>query len=358
MRILKILALLCVVTWSILFFSSTLRANSVVQGIELVSGIQAQSEYGKIAVLSHHASRNEKGDHLIDLSIKSGFNVSVLFAPEHGLRTMADEFVGDGIDPQTGLPIVSLYKRNQRYPSDDDLKLFDTIIIDLKDVGVRFYTYATTIFQTINVSLNAGKKIILLDRVNPIGGSVHGPILAKNLAGHFISFFEVPQNHGLTLGEYMNYLFKGHEQRSLLNIIKLKNWDRNKVWNQLQFEFSSDWVTPSPALPTHDQAYLYSIFGSFESLNISVGRSKTNKEAFCYYGAPWISAEEAKELVTKFNKLGFDKYLTFETVQWQVTRSQFNNETARGFKVQLKNFSAIKDRFKILYETLRIFYQQ
>lgn len=324
---------------------------SVLQGIDRISSIYSDVNNKKIALLTHAAARNEQGEHLIDITFEQLDSLSVIFAPEHGVRSRDDDYVDDDVDANTGVPIISLYKAGQRQPSDEDLKLYDVLIVDLKDVGVRFYTYATTAYLTIKKSVEAGKKVYILDRVNPLSGVVSGPVLDDSLTGHMISYFSVPMSHGLTLGEYMKYVFSEHPNRNLLNIVRIYGWKREQFWA----ETNLNWISPSPALPTYEQAYLYSIFGSFESLNISVGRGKDNHKAFKYFGAPWITVEEALEVTGLLNCLGLDGLL-FTPTQWKVTRGLYDGQIARGFKVELVSYPDV-NRFEALYRTLQVFYQ-
>jgi uncharacterized protein YbbC (DUF1343 family) len=323
----------------------------VLQGIDRVSILKDKLIDKRVAVLTHFAGHDNKGIHLIDKVINNKLNLTLIFAPEHGLRTLKDDYVDDGIDPKTGVKIISLYKKDKRFPSNEDIEKFDVLIIDLKDVGVRFYTYAGTIFQTIKKIIAQGKEVYLLDRVNPLSGKIAGPILDSSLTGHSISYFPVPQSHGLTMGEYMNFVLQSHPKKSLIHYVKLKGWTRNMIWDDTGIK----WLSPSPALPTSEQSYLYGIFGSFESLNISVGRSQTNKEAFYNYGAPWITKAESKLLTNKLNSLKLTG-LKFFPAEWKVTRSDFKGKTARGFRVKLIDFKQV-NRFKALYKSLRVFKQ-
>lgn len=324
---------------------------SVLQGIDRISSIYSQLKNKKIALLTHAAARNEQGDHLIDITFEQLNSLEVIFAPEHGVRSRDDDYVDDDVDANTGVPIISLYKAGQRQPSDEDLKRFNVLIVDLKDVGVRFYTYATTAYLTIKKTIEAGKKVYILDRVNPLSGIISGPLLDESLAGHMISYFSVPMSHGFTLGEYMKYVLSEHPNRNLLNIVRVDGWKREQFWAETNLH----WVSPSPALPTYEQAYLYSIFGSFESLNISVGRGKDNRKAFKYFGAPWITQEEALEVTDLLNNLGL-KGLLFTPAQWKVTRRLYEGKTVRGFKVELVSYSDV-NRFEALYRSLQVFYQ-
>lgn len=327
-----------------------LSAVNIDQGIDKLELLKENLRGKRVALLAHAASVNKHGHHLIDLSFDQFDGLSLIFSPEHGVRSRVDDYVDDDIDSTTGLPIISLYKKQQRAPSDEDIKKFDAIIIDLKDVGTRFYTYGTTMFLTIKKCIENNKQVYILDRINPLGSVISGPILDKKLSGHTISFFEVPMNHGQTLGELMNYSFSTHMNKKFLNIIPISGWNRNTLFH----DNNINWISPSPALIDYSQAYLYSIFGAFESLNLSVGRGKTNAKAFKYFGAPWISKEDAIFIAKKLNDLKING-LIFTPTEWTVTRSIYEGEIARGFKVDLIDFKNI-NRFETLYRTLQVFY--
>jgi uncharacterized protein YbbC (DUF1343 family) len=127
---------------------------------------------GKVlGLLTHAAARSKKNEHLIDILFHS-FTLKRIFAPEHGLRTAADDYVGDGVDEATGLPVISLYKKGSKGPTPKELAGLDTIVIDLQDVGVRYYTYFATIAEVMKVAAQEKVEVIILDRPNLLGGII------------------------------------------------------------------------------------------------------------------------------------------------------------------------------------------
>ena len=141
-----------------------------------------------LAVLTHAAGVDKTGTHLIDRLYRN-YTLKKIFAPEHGLRTLADDWVNDGIDQDTGLPVISLYKRGSKTPTVEDLKDIDAIVIDLQDVGVRYYTYFSTIAEVMKIVAPLKKEVILLDRPNLLGGNiVEGKTLDAELAGSFTAY--------------------------------------------------------------------------------------------------------------------------------------------------------------------------
>jgi uncharacterized protein YbbC (DUF1343 family) len=282
----------------------------------------------RLATLTHAAGRSKDGLHLIDI-LHQNFNLKKIFAPEHGLRTMADDWVEDGQDETTGLPVISLYKRGTRAPRAEDLKFIDAIVIDLQDVGVRYYTYFSTIAEVMKAAAPLKIEVIILDRPNLLGGLVmEGKVLDKELAGHFTAQHTIPTRHGMTLGELAQMINAENNLGTQLSVIPVRGWKREHLLAQLDRE----WLAPSPALVNLDQVGLYALWGSLENFNLAVGRGQTNEEAFRVLGAPWISSVEAQELAEELNRLQFSG-LEFKAHQWKVTRALYVGQEAFGVKI-------------------------
>lgn len=289
----------------------------------------AQSlENKNLAVLTHAAARDKNGEHLIDLLHKN-YTLKKIFAPEHGLRTMADDWVEDGVDEATNLPVISLYKRTSKGPAPKDLEGIDAIVIDLQDVGVRYYTYFSTIAEVMKVAAPLKKEIILLDRPNLLGGTIiEGKVLDAALAGSFTAYHTVPTRHGMTLGELARMINAEKKMNAKLTVIPASGWQRENLLKTLD----RPWIAPSPALLDLEQVGLYAVWGTLENFNLAVGRGQTNELAFRVLGAPWITEEESKNLSDHLNALGF-KGLQFSPFQWTVTRAYYTGQLARGVKV-------------------------
>jgi uncharacterized protein YbbC (DUF1343 family) len=297
-------------------------------GIDRLEELNLEGQ--RIALLCHSASINKDGKHLIDI-LYPRFNVLKIFAPEHGLRSLNDEWIDDGIDERTKLPIISLYKQASRAPKKEDLLNLDTVIIDLQDVGMRYYTYFSTIAEFIKVAGPMGIKIILLDRPNLLGGfNTEGEVLDNTLQGHFISYYTVPTRHGMTLGELSRMLVDEQNIQANLFILKINGWNRRS----LIYDLDRPWRASSPALLTLEQVYLYNLWGSLESFNLSVGRGQTNELAFRVLAAPWISIQEAKELAYELNQLGL-KGIYFEPIRFLATRDIYKDSFVQGVKINL-----------------------
>ncbi len=210
--------------------------------------------------------------HLADTLVSLGINVKKIFGPEHGFRGDAadGEHVTDAVDAKTGVPVVSLYGKNSK-PTTEQLQGLDIIIFDIQDVGARFYTYISTMTYLMAACADNGKKLIILDRPNPNGSYVDGPILQPELKS-FVGMHPMPITHGMTVGEIALLLngegwLEGHKKCDV-EIIKIKNWKHEDDYSLP--------VRPSPNLPNDQAVRLYPSICLFEGTVISVGRGTPN----------------------------------------------------------------------------------
>ena len=253
---------------------------------EVIVGALQTHEYfplikGKrLAVLSNQTGMINEREHLIDMLVKNGMKISVIFAPEHGFRgdAGAGDRIKDAIDEKTQIPILSLYDGSLALMDEKTADKFDILIVDIQDVGVRFYTYYSTMIKLMDAAAKYGKKVIILDRPNPNGSYVDGPILDMKYKSE-ISFLPIPIVHGLTLGE-LALMANGEKWLTNgicdLTIIKVKNWTHQTMY-QLP-------IPPSPNLPNTRAVHLYPSLCFFEGTVISVGRG--TQKPFQIYGNP------------------------------------------------------------------------
>ena len=222
--------------------------------------------------------------HLVDTLLSLGIDVRKVFAPEHGFRGNADagEKVTDGKDSKTGLPILSLYGMKNRKPSIEKLLDIDVVIFDIQDVGARFYTYISTMHYAMEACAEQNKKMIILDRPNPNGFYVDGPILKKGNES-FVGMHPVPIVHGMTIGEYAQMIngekWLANGIQCDLMVIKCQNYEHS--------DFYELPIRPSPNLPNMASIYLYPSLCLFEGTNVSIGRG--TKKPFQMIGSPLIS---------------------------------------------------------------------
>ena len=235
----------------------------------------------RVSILSNQTGMVSSTTHLLDTLLDMGVNVVSIMSPEHGFRGVADagEHVSSSIDPDTGIPIRSLYESGVNRPSDESMAEFDVMVFDLQDVGVRFYTYNATMARMMDACAQFGKKMIVLDRPNPLGYYVDGPILdMKYKSG--VGWLPVPVVHGMTLGE-LALMINGEGWlkdgiQCDLTVVPCKNYTRD-----MEYVLP---IKPSPNLPDMRSIYLYPSTCYFEATPVSLGRG-TDKP-FQIYGHP------------------------------------------------------------------------
>ncbi len=239
----------------------------------------------RIALLTNHTSiadlpgapgaESSGRVHLVDLLYRRGFEVTGLFSPEHGFRGRADagESVSDSVDPSTGIPIRSLYNGNAQRPSDTAMRSFDVLVVDLQDVGLRFYTYHISMLRLMEACAACNKPVIVLDRPNPNGSHIDGPVLEKKYRSG-VGMLPVPVLHGLTMGEIaLMAVGEGWIPPCALTVIPCRHYTHRTEYLLP--------VAPSPNLPTQRAVYLYASLCLFEGTPVSVGRG-TDKPFECF----------------------------------------------------------------------------
>jgi len=211
-------------------------------------------------------------------------NLTTLFSPEHGPTASLDVAqIGDSVDELTGRVIYSLYGKTRR-PTVEMLAEVDTLVFDIQDIGTRFYTYISTMGEAMRAAAEQGKRFVVLDRPNPLGGEiVEGPLLDAG-SESFVGYHHLPLRHGLTVGE-LAWLLRTELSLDLdLTVVPCENWSRDRYWDATGLL----WINPSPNMRSLTQALLYPGMGLWEMTNVSVGRGTDTP--FEWLGAPWIDA--------------------------------------------------------------------
>ena len=228
---------------------------------------------------------NDNYTHLVDSLISLKINVAKVFAPEHGFRGKADagELVSDGVDIKTGLPIISLHGKNKK-PTQEQLADLDIMIFDIQDVGVRFYTYISTLHYVMEACAEENIPLIILDRPNPNGHYIDGPTLEIEHQS-FLGMHPIPLVHGMTIGEYAQMIngenWLKNDLQCDITIIPIKNYTHQTPYSLP--------IRPSPNLPNDQAIKLYPSLGLFEGTNINAGRG--TEFQFQRYGAPFLNPE-------------------------------------------------------------------
>ena len=265
-------------------------ANQTEKYLDLLKG-------SNIAIVANNTSvifksdTNQPYQHLIDSLLSLNIKIKKIFTPEHGLRGTVDagEEINNGIDEKTGIPVVSLYgdnnnDGNNNKPSNEQMKDIDLIIFDIQDVGVRFYTYLSTLHYIMEACAENGTSLIVLDRPNPNGHYIDGPIL-ENEFKSFVGLHPVPIVYGMTIGEYAKMIngekWLNNDIQCDLTVIPLKNYTHASNYSLL--------LRPSPNLPNDKSINLYASLCLFEGTNLSCGRG--TEMQFQIFGSPYLPSE-------------------------------------------------------------------
>jgi len=274
------------------------RNATVLNGIDVLESTQfaalkpAQGDAPprKIGVLTNQSGLDANGRRTIDvLSAVPGVKLTALFAPEHGAVGQLDTTnVANTTDSATGVPVYSVYGDTdaKRRPSVDQLKQLDAVVIDLQDAGVHFWTYETTIGYFIEAAAQSGTEIVILDRPNPITGSVvSGPIVDADRR-NFVAYYPLPVRHGMTMGE-LAQLFNGEQHLGAkVTVVPMQGWQRGDWFDST----GQLWINPSPNLRSLNENTLYPGVAMIEGTNVSVGRGTDTP--FEVLGAPWMKSQE------------------------------------------------------------------
>jgi uncharacterized protein YbbC (DUF1343 family) len=301
-------------------------------GIDVLRASAFELLKGKrVGLLTNHTGRARDGKTTIDL-LYTAKDVKLvrLFSPEHGIRGILDTTVPSARD-ETGLEIASLYGETRR-PTDAMLDGIDTMVIDLQDIGARFYTYTTSTAYVMEEAAKRKISVVVLDRPNPINGfQIEGPTLDK-AALSFVGYFPMPIRHGMTLGE-MARLFNAENKIGVdLTVVALKNWTRDQWFDSTGLP----WINPSPNMRNLIQATLYPGIGAIEGTNISVGRGTDTP--FEQIGAPWIDGVELSDALNARALPG----IRFYPVRFTPSSSKYANEECGGVFMIVTDRAAVR----------------
>lgn len=300
-------------------------------GIDILLHTEISWKEKRIALLTNHAATtNQLVPSRLALQ-KKGYNIVKLFSPEHGLDVQGADgaIMQDGLDVLTGLPVISLYNKKVT-PVKEDLQDVDIVLVDIPDIGVRYYTYLWTMTYMLEACALYKKKMIVADRPNPISGAIElseGPMMDEQNCSSFIGRWHIPLRHSSTLGELALYFNEEKNIQADLEVIRCLNWNRNDFQPSWELEF----VPTSPAIQTFHSALLYPGLGLLEATNISEGRG-TNK-AFQIIGAPWLNTDALMQKISM--ELG--SMLTVQPLQFIPKESKYQHQNCYGILLQVNN---------------------
>lgn len=291
-----------------------MKAPQVLTGLEQCVADDFRAFQGRrVGLLANPASVDYRYRQLIDLAKDAGLDVVRVFGPEHGLGGTAQdlEAVADveRKHPRWGVPVISLYGADESSltPKSEHLADLNVLLVDLPDIGTRFYTFAATMIRTLRVAAGTGLKVVVLDRPNPLGGMrTEGPGVSDGFRS-FVGEIDVPIRHGLTLAEIASKV-KALEKLDVdLAPISCEGWSRQMLFP----ETGLPWILPSPNMPTYDTAVVYPGGCLIEGTNLSEGRGTTRP--FEIVGAPWLNELKLANSLNSSGLRGFHaRPLTFK----------------------------------------------
>jgi uncharacterized protein YbbC (DUF1343 family) len=300
-------------------------------GLELLSISERNLLKGaRLGLLVHPASINYLLNHTADLLIKKkGLKVTTLFGPQHGIygETQDNMVEWEGFhDDRTGLRVFSLYGK-YRKPTEEMLEYVDLIVVDLQDCGARYYTYIWTLYLVMEAAAEFDKRVVVLDRPNPINGmDLEGPILEDEFRS-FVSLYPLPPRHGMTIGELTLLFSEEAGLKPAPTIIKMEGWERKMFFE----ETGLPWVMPSPNMPSLSTALVYPGMCILEGTNLSEGRGTTRP--FEMFGAPWIVPWT---LTKELNSKELDG-VSFRPLKFIPTFQKFKDELCGGVQLHVQD---------------------
>lgn len=299
----------------------------------------------RVGIITNHTAISSSGEHIVDLlSAFPEVNITALFAPEHGIRgdRSGGEFIDTYVDSLTGITVFSLYQRNRK-PTRAMLDSVDILVFDIQDIGARFYTYVSTMALSMEAAAENGIPFVVLDRPNPITGTIiEGPVLKKGLES-FVGMFPIPIRHGLTVAE-LALMINGEEWlkdgiKADLTVIKAENWRRLQWFDQTGLP----WVKTSPNMPTLDAATVYPGICLLEGVNLSEGRGTDTP--FTLIGAPWMDVDTIIEELDGLKSYGlqFQKHdFTPVSMPDAAPNPEYQDELCRGFYLKVGQRNAFR----------------
>lgn len=342
-KLFKIIILLVITLFSIGCKNSEEKKVFVKVGADQLLAENYDLIKGKtLGIVTNHTAVLSNGVHLVDtLFSKNDIKIKRLFGPEHGIRGDAPdgEYIVDGTDTKTGLPVVSLYGKTRTF-NPEMLEGIEILVFDIQDIGARFYTYISTMYNTIKAASEFNIPILILDRPNPINGlNISGPVLELEFKS-FVGIAQIPIRHGMTIGELALFFNRPEilETKNIaqLTVIELKNWSREMFFDQTNLP----WIKPSPNMPDLETALVYPGICLIEGTNVSEGRG-TNKP-FLTIGSPYI---ESEKIIDEMDKLGISgtkllkKQFTPVAIKGMSLYPKYKNVKCNGIEIKITDRS-------------------
>ena len=309
------------------------RAGRVNTGLDVLESQKFAPLRGKhIGIITNHTGLDSQGKSTIDLLAHApGVQVVAIFSPEHGLGGQLDERLSSTKDPSTGLHVFTLYGETLR-PTDEMLKGVDTLVFDIQDAGVRFYTYTVTMAYAMEEAAKRNIAFYVLDRPNPLGGEIiEGPMLDADKT-NFVAYFPIPARYALTIGELAQFFNSENHINADLHVIAMKNWHRNYFFESTGIR----WIPPSPNLRTLKGSIVYPGLEILQSAGVSVGRG--TEAPFEEFGAPWMDGEKVASALNAGHLPG----LKFVTQPFIPVSGLYAGKRCNGVGIRIGDRAAVR----------------
>ena len=311
---------------------------NVQTGLDVLQSTEFAGLKGKrVGILCHQASIDRRFQHIIDVFLdaqaRNLLTVKAVFGPQHGLWGHTQDNMIEWqsfTDPRTGLPVYSLYGETRK-PLPEMLNGLDAMVIDLQDVGARYYTFIWTMALTMEACAEQGIEVWVLDRPNPIGRALEGPLQEENFLS-FVGLKPILPRHGMTIGEIARWLQSEYYPQLNLQVVSMKNWVPDMYFEETGFP----WAMPSPNMPTVETAVVYPGMCLLEGTNLSEGRGTTRP--FEIFGAPWMDGWHIAENLNEYELPG----VYFRPIEFQPTFQKYGGEVCQGCFIHVTDRKAFK----------------
>ena len=319
-----------ILLFSMLVILASSASAQVTLGVERLGepAVQRLLAQKRVGLFTNQSGVDSKLTSSVEL-VKRYANLQAIFVPEHGL--FGAVAAGDEVQSHdyAGIPVISLYGDTRR-PTQEMLEKIDALLVDIQDVGIRHYTYFSSLAYIMEECAKHNKEVIILDRPNPLGGAIEGPVLKKEYAT-FVGLYPLPLRHSLTIGEFARFINRTQKINCKLEVVPMKGWKHSMLWQ----DTGLPWVMTSPQIPTAETALLYGVTGVIGDSTLSVGIGTT--KPFAFVGAPFAEAQKVKAALDALEISG----VAFRAASFTPRYGEYAGELVQGVEVYVLDAHSI-----------------
>lgn len=345
----KLIGILCSLLIMLLTMTAAAKENRVTLGIERIDEpfVQEQLAGKRLGLFTNQSGVDSRLRSSVAL-LQEKYNLTALFVPEHGLFGAVAAGETFASHSYKHIPVHSLYGATRR-PTPEMLAQIDAMVVDIQDVGIRHYTYFSSLAYIMEECAKEKKQVIVLDRPNPLGGTIQGPVLKPEYKT-FIGLYELPLRHGLTIGEFASFINSTQHIDCDLKVIPMKGWHRRQLWQ----DTGLPWVQTSPLIPTPETALLYGVTGVCGDSNLSVGVGTA--KPFYFVGAPFADADAVKAALDARQLAG----VAFRAARFTPRYGAYQDELVQGVEIYLTDVRSVNlpELDYILFSTFKSLYPE